>query len=281
MAIKKKQQKSKAPKPALTVEERMSLTWTIWNVVEAIILLAAGILSLIYGIRADDFGSNPGAIRQVIVYAIGAFIVLDGILRIMMLALKFKRSEESTMLVGGFEIAFGIVLMVIDGGAVIDLIINFLAILIIVIGILFLGFSILAIVRKADKLFVPILEILFGAILIGLGLALIIIYHGDSVTLKNRLIFSLMGAMLAVAGGALAVATMLSHCRRKKEKKAAGKKPIDAMPAPSADPEPLQHKKHELQPIDQDDVIDVDVADHPQTSDEEKPDEESEEHSEE
>ena len=191
--------------------------WTIWNIVEDVILLAAGVLAIVFGcLNGNDNVRN--VINTIMTYAIASFIILDGLLRLIMTLLKVKSSgDESIMLVSGFEITLGIVMMIVLKTVLIDALVYFIAIGAIVIGAMFLAFSIVSLIRKSvEKYTMPILEIIFGGILIGVGLYIIILYN-VSPEAKNRICLILTGSVLSIVAVALAIITLIS-CRKRKKK---------------------------------------------------------------
>ena len=238
--------------------------WTIWNIVEDVILLAAGVLAIVIGcIGGDDTDNLRNVIQNIITYAIASFIILDGMLRLIMTLLKIKKAgEESIMLVSGFEITLGIVMMIVLKDILVEAMVYFIAIGAIVIGAMFLAFSIVTIIRKmADKYMMPILEIFFGAILIGVGLYIIILYNVNA-DAKNRICLILTGSVLSIVAVALAIITLVSCKKRKgkaivpveKEKEKGSKKkkkeekaeqPVSEEPKPetSEEPKAIEEKK--------------------------------------
>lgn len=197
-------------------KSRFNKIWTIWNLVEEVILLAAGVLAIVVGcIDGNDDVRN--AIEGVITYAIAIFIILDGLLRLIMTLFKVKQSgDESIMLVSGFEITLGIVIIIVLKEILIKAMVYFIAVGTIVIGAMFLAFSVATLVRKAaEKYFMPVLEIIFGGILIGIGLYLIILYN-VSKDGQNRICLILTGTVLSIVAIALAITTLLSGRKRKK-----------------------------------------------------------------
>ncbi len=193
--------------------------WTVWNVAEATILLVAGVLAIVFGcIAKAENGEFPKNIQDILTYSVASFVILDGLLRIIMSFLKQQeRTEESIMLIGGFEITLGVVMMLVIKNTFIDAMVYFMAIGMIVIGTLFLIFSILAICRKEnEKIFMPVLEIIFGAILIGVGIFLIVVYNVNSES-KFRISLILTGSVLAIAALAQMTITILSWRKRAKK----------------------------------------------------------------
>lgn len=204
-----------------TAEEKMNLIWLVWNLVEGGLLLVAGILAIVFGVIAEGgdgqaISTEATVIQRIILYVLATFIILDGALRTLLLVKNYKKSDSSAFLVGGFEIAVGIVLMIMGYEYFFQLIINFLAVFLIVIGALFLGVSVYVIVRKLDKMTMPILEIVFGAIVIGFGIALLVLFHAGNAEAKNRITFVLIGSIMAIAGGVMVVITLIRDRKRKK-----------------------------------------------------------------
>lgn len=254
--------------------------WTIWNTAEAVILLAAGVLAIVFGILYNSenemFNQN---METILTYSVASFVVLDGLLRIIMSFLKQEqRTEESIMLVGGFEITLGVVIMVVLNSIFIETIVYFMAVGMIVIGLLFLVFSILAIAKKPDaKLFMPILEIIFGAILVGVGIFLIVAYNINNES-KNQIALVLTGIVLSIVAIVQMTVTLISTF--KKGKAAGGEtKPVekkakktkfkekrkeeepDLAPESEQHPEALEAKVEEIEhkPVEQIEQKDDDI----------------------
>ncbi len=226
--------------------------WTIWNIVEDVILLTAGVLAIVVGC-IDGNSDIRDTMGSVITYAIASFIILDGLLRLIMTLLKVKSSgEESIMLVSGFEITLGIVAMIVLKTVLIEAMVYFIAIGAIVIGAMFLAFSIVSLVRKAvEKFAMPILEIIFGGILIGVGLYIIILYN-VSEEAKNRICLILTGSVLSIVAIALAIITLIS-CKKRKSKALV---PADKEKGKGSKKEKKEPKKEEEPNIKEVDVED-------------------------
>lgn len=250
------------------VKKTAKKIWSIWNTAEAVILLAAGVLAIVFGILYDK-NNEPfnGNMETILTYSVASFVILDGLLRIIMSFLKQEqRTEESVMLVGGFEITLGVVVMVVLHEIFVETMVYFMAIGMIIIGLLFLVFSVLVIAKKAnDKLFMPILEIIFGAILVGVGIFLIVAYNvdGDS---KNRIALVLTGIVLSIVAIVQMVLTLISIRKdkgsetkpvkakdKKKESKFKEERTQEPAPSPEPHPEVLEAKVEEIEqkPVEQ------------------------------
>lgn len=256
------EKKERAP---LTEKQKMDRFWTIWNVAEASLLLIVGILAIVAGAAIND-GSSDGwknfasFVTQALAYAVGAFVILDGVLRLIVNFYHFnKESQESIMLVGGFEITLGIVVIILETqfeGVFEQALLYFIATALIVIGALFLTFSIMTIVKKyADKYFMPILEIIFGAILIGVGIFVFVLYKMNG-TNSNRIVLILAGIVFVLVAIAQIVIALVQSHKAKKESKAVAKKE-EASPAPEA------KKDEKAEAKEQPEVIDVEAKEAP------------------
>lgn len=230
-----------AQKP-LANEKQVNSFWTVWNIVEAIILLAAGVVSIVFGCLDGDNTDFKGNMGTILTYSVASFVILDGLLRIIMSFLKEEnRMEEPIMLVGGFEITLGIVIMVVLKSVFIETMVYFMAIGMMVIGLLFLIFSVLTLVKKTtEKYFMPILEIVFGAILVGVGVFIVVVYNvskeaGDKISLI------LTGSVLAIAAIAQIAIVTISATKRKKKQKSEEKEgknaPVEKQKEPINQPE--------------------------------------------
>ncbi len=207
-------------------EKQINSFWTVWNIVEALILLAAGVISIVFGCLNKQDDGFKGNMNMILTYSVASFVILDGLLRIIMSFLKEEnRTEEPIMLVGGFEITLGIVIMVVLKEVFIPTMVYFMAIGMMVIGLLFLIFSVLTLAKKTtEKYFMPILEIVFGAILVGVGVFLVVVYN-VSQEAGNRISLILTGSVLSIA--AIAQISLVTISAVKRGKKNSDKKGDD------------------------------------------------------
>ena len=198
--------------------------WGIWNLVEAFIILAAGVLAITYGIlyfgQSSDKQNTTDIVKNILPFMVGAFIAMDAILRVLMVIFnKKEKPDESIMLIGGFELTAAIVIMIMHSDFT-DLLIYSVAVLLIVIGALLILFSVLSIGKSKKKLFVPILEIVFAAILIAIGVAILIIYATNH---NEGIVLLVAGIVFIVASIAQAAITGINMHKHKKEEKAKNK----------------------------------------------------------
>ncbi len=240
-------------------QKKISHLWGAWNLIEAILLMAAGALSIAAAILFTEGGGDQSPIQTVLAIVVGVFIAMDGVLRIVMVMTKQKKNPDSSiMLIGGFEITAGIVVAIMHK-AFIDIIVNFLGVLLLVIGFLFVLFSIIMIARKnSPTFFMPIIEIVFGAILLAIGLTILILYYGSDIGMRNKVTLIVIGAVMAIAGLAQAIITGISL---RKAKKANYAVPIEDVEVFDFEEEEKPHKdKKENKKLKKGDIIEIDSS---------------------
>ena len=218
------EKKTKAPKEKKPFN--FQKFWCIWNLAEAVLLLLAGVLSIVFGVLYDKDGdASKVVISNVLPYVVGAFVAMDAALRIVLgVNFKGKETDESVMLVGGFELTAGILIMIFHD-IFTRLIINAIAVLLIVIGLLMLLFSVITIIKKSQKLFIPILEILFAAILVAVGIVVLVLFYTQKDT--NQIVLITSGAIFSLAGIAQVIITAIKLHRLSKEEKKIIEEPKD------------------------------------------------------
>jgi len=141
---------------------------TIWLSVEAVIMLALGILTIVF--------SNNHDFRTVIGYIIGGLILLDGILRIVLFIIGQTLSTRRIDLYRGIsQITVGIVLLLVPD-VVVYYFTLFVAIGLTVIGITVLVDAIISNVRHIFKFGKQLLFYVMAVIILGLGIVSICFY---------------------------------------------------------------------------------------------------------
>jgi cytochrome c biogenesis protein CcdA len=239
----------KAKKRAVINLSKGSLIWTIWHFAEVALLIVGGILAIIY--------SKEESVQNVIYPVVGAFLILGGFLKILTnflpvvatsreeaaLKLQAKKEMAYDMVIGGaFELALGITLCVIYGAQqsaipTITLFLStFIAIILMVAGISLLLFAIGFIVSKLYKLYMPILEIIFGLALIALGIVVVIYMNKPEVF--NQVVLIIVGLVLVLSGLGMLVTTITTLLELNAKKKMA--KAADGEGAASTSETPVQ-----------------------------------------
>lgn len=206
-------------------KSRVEKFWGVWNVAEAILLMVAGLLAIVVGaisVAAPDQQGMQDTARvmgNIVPFVTGVFIVMDAAMRVILSFTKFrKETDESAMMVGAFEATVGIILMIFFQNFT-ELVADFVAIFMICIGVLLIIFSIYSIATRRAKIFIPILEIIFSAMLIGVGIVILIIYYqsnGDAS--RQRLVLIITGAILFITGIVFLVMTRITRKKQDKEK---------------------------------------------------------------
>ncbi|MBR6226505.1 MAG: hypothetical protein IKQ78_04800 [Bacilli bacterium] len=227
------------------------LIWSIWNLIEAALLLTMGIL-VITNCTNSDIQAN-------VFIVISIFLMVGGLLKIVanflpvigttpleVMAKQAIRAQLSYDLVigGTIELAFGVALCVSmttgDPAAIIGIIMNFIVWLVsgllIVSGVSLVAFAIGFIVSKLYKLYMPILEIILGVLLIGAGVAIIILFTNNSEIVMSIMLV-IVGAALVV-GAVFKVIGVVKAILKNKEEKEPDENVIDA-------PETFEDKEEE------------------------------------
>lgn len=247
-----------------TKDKGLNRFWFIWNLVETILLLAGGVLSIVAGILAtkEDAASSVITAENGIAYLIAGFALLDGVLRVILFLAKYKQGADITpLLVSAFEITVGTLFILLqinfkESNIFTFTVANLIAILLMVTGALLLTLAIFFIVKKKAKVFVPILEIVFAAVLIGVGVLIEVLYNTDGE--RERLVLIMTGIIVTLAAIAMFVTLLINQHKLRKGTATVGSNlpanvPQDGMHAhPDAEPQPAANEG---------DVIEVEARD--------------------
>lgn len=218
--------------------EKGGVIWSSWNFVEAALLVTLGILSI-------AFSGNPG-MMQYILPVLGSFFIISGTLRILTnfipvfsargaeASIKAKIREAISygfVIAGSLELAFGIALVTayLGGSAsagdvskfLIQFGVYFIGIVSIVAGTSFLFFAIAFLITKLYKLYMPIIEIVFGIFLVAIGITLITLLTNNP-SLVNQIVLIITGITLILVGAGLLVITIQTIQEVKAEKSLEG-----------------------------------------------------------
>ncbi len=199
--------------------KRLNKFWTAWNIIEALALLAAGVLAIIAGVKYDPQSAGQGVkIEDVVAFVIAAFVILDGILRVVLYFARYQKGDgESPVVIAGFEITVGVLLILLQinfAGSFMFTVVNFISILLMAMGALLLATSIFTIARHYAKLFMPVLEIFFSAVIIGVGITIMVLYRNED---NNQFVYILTGSILCVAAVAIFIISFVTSSKAKKE----------------------------------------------------------------
>ncbi len=161
----------------------MYKVWAIWQICEAVILLAAGVLTII-------FSDDPDLYKWIFL-AIGAFIILDGVLRVLMPFFN-KDPGDNSLFTGIFEVTFGIVI-VLRSAAITEILMIFIATLLLVIAPVAIADGIIRIKKKQETLFFPVLEFIAALLFITIGVIILV-----SIQNAQNVVLIVIGAILAI-----------------------------------------------------------------------------------
>ena len=161
----------------------MYKVWAIWQICEADILLAAGVLTII-------FSDNPDLYKWIFL-AIGAFIILDGVLRVLMPFFN-KDPGDNSLFTGIFEVTFGIVI-VLRSAAITEILMIFIATLLLVIAPVAIADGIIRIKKKQETLFFPVLEFIAALLFVTIGVIILV-----SIQNAQNVVLIVIGAILAI-----------------------------------------------------------------------------------
>ncbi|HBE98954.1 MAG TPA: hypothetical protein DDW18_02830 [Firmicutes bacterium] len=211
------------------------LIWSIWNFLEAALIFVLGIICFVYTAKASANNSDISydKVISVILFIGGIFLILGGALKILVNFLpviarsvtdaiikeKIKSQLSYDLVVGGsIELAIGIAFVIsyTNNGGVLDQMVSFIAqflaifigTLVTVAGASLILFAIGFIVSKLYKLYLPIIEIVFGAALIALGVV-VFIYLAGNADLTKMISLVILGIILVLAGIAMAILTIV------------------------------------------------------------------------
>lgn len=192
------------------------LVWTIWNIVECILFLTLGILSLVI------VGKGEGSEKtmQTMLNLIGIFLIIGGSLRILTnflpifasnrLEAEVKAAIKDSMsydliIRGSIELAGGIALVTMYSEGLLTNVVTFLSrfagifigVILIIAAVDLMIAATGFITNKLYKLYVSILAIVLAAALLALGIVAII-YLQDPNTMTNMVLILLGVIFLAV-----------------------------------------------------------------------------------
>lgn len=188
------------------------IVWSIFNLVEAALLVVLGILAMIYS-------TNDG-FQDTIILIVGIFLALGGLLRVAMNFLPLFGMSEldkanlkyDLVIEGSLEMAIGITIIVMYATnsssftVLTSLLSYFIGIVFIVAGTSLLLFAIGFLVNKLYKVYMPVLEIILAAALIALGVV-VLVYMGNKGNFMMVFLI-IVGIVLVLAGIGVLITTI-------------------------------------------------------------------------
>ena len=194
---------------------RGSTFYMIWNIVEALILLAGGILCIVFSDNKD--------LQKTFLTIISIFLIVDGGLRILVNFLPIitlvnkKKITSGLVVTGAVELAIGITILcdiMSNGEEVINTILKFLSLFVGIVLLVLGAISLIYSIGFASNKFLnlrkfSICGLIVAAGLITLGVVCIIYLKDSEVTNKIALIIA--GIFLAFTGVVQFLTAILEH----------------------------------------------------------------------
>lgn len=251
------------------------LIWTIWNLVESLLLIVMGVLTII--------NCDSDSLHQQLFIIISVFLIIGGSLRIIAnflpvigarkidgqakLVMRVNMSY-SMCVAGAFELALGIALLVAMTGQeaanivkyITSIIVYFTSVLLIVAGASLIMFAIGFIVSKLYKLYMPIIEIVFGLATAALGVVILVLFS-DSNKIIITILLIVVGILLVLSGLGEAIMTVAPLIKEKKQsrKQKKDEKAKETIDVESKDSEEKKDKKEK--PIAEEEPLKIENKD--------------------
>jgi hypothetical protein len=210
--------------------KRGSIGWAIWNIVESLLILTAGILALVFCESTDAYAVALITVGSIIVADAGLRLILDVIQAFIAPDAALVRANYGEAGASAMELALGIAFILggvafqgnVNGRADILAIFNFAALfaslVLIILGSIIFIYGLVYLCKKAGVVN-SIVVMLGGAILITLG-ALMIVYVWNSDELM-KFIFIFAGIVLLIVGVFALLGTILTLLGKGKKEGAA------------------------------------------------------------
>lgn len=220
------------------------LIWSIWNFLEAALIFALGVVCFVFIAQAENKNSDVSYTQVIstIILIAGIFLIIGGALKIIVnflpvvgknivdatvkAAIKSKLSYD--LVIGGtIELAAGVAIIVaynkMNGslnetvGVITTFLAVFAGVLLIIAGLSLALFAVGFIISKLYKIYLPIIEIVFGAALIALGIVVLCVLAGNT-DLTSMIALIILGVILVLAGIAMAIITVLEIVKARRLK---------------------------------------------------------------
>lgn len=220
---------TKKEKNKLLSFEKGGIIWSTWNFVEAALMLVLGILAIVFVCQANGDSEKLTGAMSTMLNVVGIFLIIGGALKIVanfmpifaanhleaMIKAELKEKMSYDLVIGGsIELAGGIALVTMYNENLLSSVIIFISrflgiffgVLLLVAATSLIIFAIASLVSKLYKVYLPILEFIFAAILIALGVTCIIYLQKENVMAAVVLI--VLGVVLVIAAVMLTIVTI-------------------------------------------------------------------------
>ncbi len=201
--------------------KRGSISWLIWNLVESVILIAGGVMCVVFCNNVD--------FQKTALLIVGILVAVDAVLRLALGVIDVIRIGEHAVMrtdyieaaTGSLELALGIVLILsYTESASLEIVFKFIGLFIgiflITVGAVAMVYAIVYIVKRMNLLIANIFSIIGAVLLIALGaMAIVYLTKQDTIMLIFLII---LGLVLIAAGLILGVLTISIANKLKKAK---------------------------------------------------------------
>lgn len=199
-----------AKKKSMSTESKLLLIWTIWQYIEAAILITIGILVTVF--------ANNNDFRMFIAIFIGVLIILDGAFRLGLYYTNQIRQSVALLIIGILELTIGIFICVLNT-QVIEFLQQIITVLLIVAGVALIPDAILKATRKNHDVFMIVIEFVLAIVLLALGITSAVMWGLQG---ETHVIIMIVGILMALLGVGLLVITTIKLIHGKKVLKSSG-----------------------------------------------------------
>lgn len=201
--------------------KRGSISWLIWNLVESVILIAGGVMCIVFCNNTD--------FQKTALLIVGILVAVDAALRLTLGVIDVIRIGDHAVMrtdyveaaTGSLELALGIILILsYTESASLEVVFKFvglfIGIFLITIGAVAVVYAIVYIVKKMNLLIANIFSIIGAVLVIALGvMAIVYLTKQDTIMLIFLII---LGLVLIGSGVALGVLTITIGNKLKRAK---------------------------------------------------------------
>lgn len=171
--------------------------WLFCRVVEALILIVAGLLAIIY--------YSNSTLQKVIFYLIGAFLCVDALIRVARFVIDPSKISVrgKGLLVSAIEIALGLIFFIKPEflpSLIKELIPLFIGVLLFAIAAICIMEGLIRIISKSKKVWIWIVEFIVAAVFIAFGVMLIYYQYNDPSTSIINIMFIVLGVIFIIWG---------------------------------------------------------------------------------
>ena len=207
--------------------KRGSIIWTIWNVIEAALLVVSGVLCMAW--------ANQSHFQQIAVLVAGVMVIVDAGLRLLLGTIEIVAAEDTTMIktnanqgiAGAAELSLGIALCYIyanyEGSADIAAAKNvfgyigiYMGVLLIVFAAMILVHALILTLRKITSIPGGLGMLIIGGIVLALGIIAVINLNPskcENVVTFFLVVFGISTVIIGVALGFTAIIALIAKKR--------------------------------------------------------------------